>query len=193
MRVAHGAASGSPAARGSSSTVAGGGRHNDDDAHVPGNFVYSASRNKSRDKMPLGGGSGGVEGATCTHAVADAAAAPAYLDRRNTRRRAAAAASAAVDEATGVKVDGRESRGASVVTEGPENVNSLGHSVGGRGLLGVSQAGNWGGTTSVCSTTAARRRREVPLDREDGSCDAAGATTTRGRVGMRKARRTYGR
>lgn len=193
--ASHGAASSnSPAARGGRSTADDRHHTDNDDVNVPDSFAYSASR---RENVSVRDGSGGVEGATRTHAVADAAAATATLDRRSTRRvEAVASAAAAVNEATGgtarTRVDGRESRATSVAAEGTESVNSMGCRLGGRGLGGVSQARNLGGGAGVGSTAVGRERR-VPLDGGGGNCDTAVVTTTRARVGMRKARRTYGR
>lgn len=196
LQPSHNAASSNPAASGGSSTAEGL-RHNDDDAHVPDNFAYSANTSKkSRDNASLlGDGNGRIGGATRTHAVADAAAAAAALGPRRTRRTGpvtSSSAAAAVDEATvdkaRIKVDARESRVTSEVTEGPA-IYSLGSSVGEMGPIGISQARNLGGA-SVCSAAAGGGRR-APLDGENGKCDADVATTRR-RVG-RKARRTYGR
>lgn len=194
----HGAASSSPAATSGGSSTAEGRRHNNDDVRVPDNFAYSANTSKkSRYNTALDDGNGGIGGATRTYAIADAAAAAAALSRRSARRTGAVASSAAAavaDEATGriagTKVDARESRVSAEVTEDP-GVNSLGCSVGGMEPIGMSQARNLGGA-SVWSAAAGRGRR-VPLDGENGSCDATDAATTRRRVVMRKARKTYGR
>lgn len=194
-QASHGAPSRTPAARGRGSTAEG--RHNDDGVHVSDNFAYSVSKNKSRDSASAVDGSGGLQGVTRALAVANAAASPATLDWRSTRRTGtAASATVAVDESTGGTArttvdDAGESRVPSVVTESLGSVNSLVSSFGGRRLIVASQVRNFGGA-SACSTVAGRGGR-VPLDGGHGNCDAAVAPATRGRVGMRKSRRTYGR
>jgi len=89
---------------------------------------------------------------------------------------------------------GRAYRGtAAVAREPPQSVSSSKRSFGARGLLGASRAGSVD-EAGACSTAGGRGHQLYSRDGEEaGAREQATTAVTRGRVGMRKARRTYGR
>lgn len=148
--------------------------------------------------------SGSRDSAESSDAMRAPDSAASGLSRRGTTKAAAATAAAAAPAAvTSGAVDSmtdtKKSRGAGVATQQcEESVHGVGRSFGARGLLGGSRAD--GRPRSISrSTVAGRGRREVSIGGEApeqaavAAVAAATFTTTRGRVGMRKARRTYGR
>lgn len=130
--------------------------------------------------------------------AADTAAASS-LSTRNAPN-PAVADEVTTSEAVGSMMGARKSRGAATVMEqGEENTGGVGCSFGTRGLLGGGRSRSRGGSSSF-SMVAGRGRRDVSFSGEgeapepaEPAAVAAAATTTQGRVGMRKARRTYGR
>lgn len=130
---------------------------------------------------------------------------PASARRRSNARgsREATAAGGAEDEATREAVnlgaDGRACRGtAAVAAREPQSLSSSKRSFGARVLLGASQVSS-ANEAGACSTAGGRGRQPSSHDGEAGAREQAAAVATattaftRGRVGMRKARRTYGR
>ncbi|CAM9158117.1 unnamed protein product [Scytosiphon promiscuus] len=162
-------------------------------------------RGARRDIAPRGGGRGrGRQDSTGSPAAASTTNSDATgLGRRRARAEApastasAAAADVAMDGAACSTVTGREFGGAGSEPADSTEWESLPRY--GSGASGFRTAGTWSGKTM--DSTAGRERREGRGShigeggkRDEGAAEAAPVVaTTRGRVGMKKARRTYGR